>query len=219
MPSQQLTEAAKLIRSMAHALGIDRYSINEVVRSYRDVLYRLIVDAANGNITRRAFVNDMQQEIIDKATEVYTEGLREGSSGEVELSDTDTATIRDWILSQTSHVGSFADDARAVNLETGDARTEARNVIEGRIDTWVNALNQLGLLALANAKGDPMLTFDGDDGKESCKDCQKYKGKRHKKSWWESRGLLPRNGNPNFECGRWDNCKHNYFYDDGSLAL
>jgi len=63
------------------------------------------------------------------------------------------------------------------------------------------------------------LTYNGEDGEESCRQCQKYKGQRHKKSWWESRGLLGRNGNENFDCGRWENCHHNYYNDAREQVL
>jgi hypothetical protein len=65
---------------------------------------------------------------------------------------------------------------------------------------------------------DPALTFDGPDGRESCRECQFHKGKRHTTKYWRSRGLLGRNGNPNFTCGRWV-CQHSFFADDGELVV
>lgn len=64
---------------------------------------------------------------------------------------------------------------------------------------------------------DVMLTFGGNDGFESCEDCQRLKGQRHKASWWIQRGLVPgQQGNRNFACGGW-NCQHILFDDLGNV--
>jgi hypothetical protein len=53
-----------------------------------------------------------------------------------------------------------------------------------------------------------MLLFTGTDGEESCKTCQKWKGKWHKASFWINRGLVPgQPGNGAFECKGY-NCNH-----------
>lgn len=57
-----------------------------------------------------------------------------------------------------------------------------------------------------------MLTFDGEDGQESCPECQQYKGQRHRAKWWVSRDLVPGPGNENYSCNGY-NCKH-YLKDD-----
>ena len=214
-----LAVAAVALSKMARTLGLTRFSINEETRDYQDILERLVVDAANGNARRSAFVKEMQQEIIDRAETVYIEGLREAGREPPEITDDDQKRINDWILSQTSSVGAFVDDAMAVAELTGDERTEARNAMLDRVGVWVQALDWLGGIAKLEELGNIYLTFDGDDGKESCVQCQVYKGQRHKRSWWESRGLLERNGNLNFDCGRWENCQHNYYDDDGEMIL
>jgi len=61
-----------------------------------------------------------------------------------------------------------------------------------------------------------MLTFGGPDGNESCKTCQKLKGKRHRASWWKNHGLTIYRGNDNYECGCWQ-CEHFLFDDKGNV--
>lgn len=214
---------ASIVTAIANRLLARAHkSINEVTRDYSDLLERLVVDAANGNIKAGSIAKQMREAIIADATLVYQEGMREGGIKDPaeEMSEDDDQAINDWILSQTKYIYGFADDAVAVAKLTGDERTAARDAMLARVEMWVSALEGLGRLGAVNAKGDPMLTFDGDDGKESCKDCAHYKGERHRKSWWQKRGLLGRNGNDKFECGRWDDhCFHNFYFDDGSLAL
>ena len=196
-------------------------SINEVLRSYADTLTRWVIDAANGNMTAGRIATGFRSLLIDDAQAVYVEGMREGGikDPETEIDETDQAAIDSWIAGQVQHIYSFADDAVAVSKLSGDDRTAARGVMLDRVAVWVQSLESLGRLAIANTKGDPMLTFDGDDGEESCAECQKYKGQTHKKSWWEKRDLLRRNGNDNYGCQRFENCHHFHYYADGSLAL
>ena len=52
-----------------------------------------------------------------------------------------------------------------------------------------------------------MVTFDGDDGAESCDTCQKLKGKRHKISWFVSRNYIPPFGT-GLECHPGRRCQH-----------
>jgi len=191
------------VRHLESALTrVDSYlrhlSVNEVVREYQNTLENLVTDAGNGLFNRRrsSFVQQMQTAIIDNGQSVYVEGLKEGGREPPEIEQADREAIDSWILSQTDNTGAFADDAMAVAKLEGDERTEARNAMLTRVRQWVESLAQLGRLAELNSSGDNMyLTYNGEDGEESCRQCQKYKGQRHKKSWWESRGLLGRNGN------------------------
>lgn len=98
-----------------------------------------------------------------------------------------------------------------------EAETITEPAITARVDLWVSSLSGIYVEGKARGDANQMLTFQGDDGAESCKDCQKWKGKRHSAGFWRKRGLLARNGNPNFECGRWPECKHDYFTDAGVL--
>ena len=217
---RDLLDAAKIVVVDYVALGAAMKSVNEVVRDYQNLLENLVVDAANGNVRRSPFVKQMQQAIIDNAQSAYIEGLREGGRKPPTIEADDQKAIDSWILTQTPSVGAFVDDAMAVSKLSGDEKTAARDVMLGRVQQWADSLAWLGRLAGVNAKDDdPYLTYDGDDGEESCPECQKYKGKRKRKSAWEKLGLLERNGNPNFTCGRWENCHHNYYNDAGDEVL
>jgi len=86
-----------------------------------------------------------------------------------------------------------------------------------RADGYADGLDGLyGRIKVLSA-GNKMLTFDGDDGAESCADCQRMKGQRHRASWWESHGLVPRPGNDNYECGNWKHCHHFLRDDEGAM--
>jgi hypothetical protein len=83
-----------------------------------------------------------------------------------------------------------------------------------RAEGYSKSLDALYANIKLMAKPSVMLTFTGDDGLESCKDCSKYKGQRHKASWWISRNAVP--PSRDFECHGY-NCQHVLVDDQNNL--
>jgi len=83
-----------------------------------------------------------------------------------------------------------------------------------RADGYTRALKEIYNAAKMRAMKDIMVTFDGDDGAESCTDCQKLKGKRHKISWFVKRNFVPPFGT-GLECHPGRRCQHGLFNDKG----
>jgi hypothetical protein len=77
---------------------------------------------------------------------------------------------------------------------------------------YVNTLREIYNVGNLSAQKNKMVTFTGDDGAESCPDCQKLKGKRHKISWFVARGYVPPHGQ-GLECHPGRRCQH--FLEDG----
>lgn len=192
--------------------------VGSVITQYRDVLSNFVYDAMNGRMSAVDFRRAHKALIRAVAPDAFIAGLRDGGAADddiVSFVDDNRAMLADWITNQVGHTNDFA--AACADVQ-GDK--DKRGAILDRTESWVNALRGLADNAAVIAKGDPALTFNGDDGKENCADCRRYKGKRHRRAWWAKRGLLERNGNPNFGCGRWDGgCFHGYYYDSGELAI
>lgn len=74
-----------------------------------------------------------------------------------------------------------------------------------RADGYSGGLDILYNNTKVRGAGELMLLFAGDDGMESCFDCQKYKSKRHPASWWIRHNAVP--PNRDFECKGY-NCLH-----------
>lgn len=196
-------------------------SVNEVLRTFKDTLTRWVVDTANGNMGATDLARAMRALVRSTGPQAYREGLREGGikDPDAEMDDADEGTVNGWVGGQLEYVKGFAAAAAAVAELTGDAKTQARDAMLGRVDQWRDSLRAIGERGELSAKGNPMLTLDGEDGDESCRDCRKYKGQRHRRSWWEARGLLDR-PNSNFECGRFaDHCNHHYYDDSRTMVL
>ena len=192
-------------------------TINQIVAGYINRLTALV----NAAIRSGDAVTMRQQHkalIKNVARDVYRDGYREGGLDPKDLEpderDNYEEAIDDWIASQSEYVNQFAKDAAAAKKDK-----EARAGVLGRVDQWASSLRNFGEAGRLAALGNIPLTYDGEDGDESCEECQQYKGQRHRRNWWAQRDLLRRNGNENFTCGRWDNCHHYFKDDNGKLVV
>lgn len=210
---QLKTSAAKV----AVLMRIHLKSIIKIVSGYHSRLTSIVKTAMKtGDAV--AMRQAHKALIRNAAPDVYREGYREGGIDPKDLEPDDRANydeaIDDWIASQMEHVNQFAKDAAEVRRNP-----DTRAAVLARVDQWSTSLQNFGEAGRLAAMGNIPLTFDGDDGAESCDDCQRYKGQRHRRDWWAKRGLLERNGNLNYECQRWDNCHHSFYDDNGKVIV
>jgi len=87
-------------------------------------------------------------------------------------------------------------------------------IAQARAEGYAGTLDKVYNYVKVAAAGNTMLTFAGDDGAESCTDCSKYKGKRHKAKWWIQNNAVP--PNRDFECKGY-NCRHALVDDSGKV--
>jgi hypothetical protein len=191
-------------------------SVNEVTRSYDDTLTRFCFDVLLGHSDAVDFRRSHKALLRALGPEAYAEGLREGGVDADEQDDDDRAAVAAWVDEQVGHVNDFA-----AWLAGGEPRNseDKRRQLGERVDLWVESMQQLGNLGRASAKENQMLTMVGDDGEESCEDCQEHKGRRMRMKTWVSKGLVPGViGNKNYECGGF-RCQHYLADDKGSRVL
>lgn len=190
-------------------------TIGQIINRYTDQLTNLVYDtfksgdAVDMRRSHKALLREM-------APLAYIEGMREGGIDEPDNEDQQVIdeAASDWLAGQLEFVNAFAKD-----VADAKKNKDARPAILARIESWVSSLRNFGEAGKLYALGNVALTFDGDDGKESCEDCQRYKGQRHRRNWWAERGLLERNGNENYECQRFDNCHHSFFDDKRNVIV
>jgi hypothetical protein len=87
---------------------------------------------------------------------------------------------------------------------------------DSRAEMYARTLDGVYSQGKLRGKKNIMLSLEGEDGKESCATCQKYKGVRHRAKWWVSHDLVPGPGNANYECNGY-NCMHELQDDDGVM--
>jgi len=221
MNNAQQTVAETLSRAADYLAAryriVEAKTIGQIVTGYFNRLTS-IVKATFKNGDAVSMRQQHKALLKNAARDVYRDGYREGGIDPQELEPDDRANydeaIDDWIAGQFEFVNQFAKDAAAAKRDK-----EAQAAILMRVEQWAASLQNFGEAGRLAALGNIPLTFDGDDGFESCEDCQRYKGQRHRRDWWAKRGLLERNGNPNYECGRWENCHHDFRDDNGKVVV
>lgn len=204
---------------LAEVLLFAAKSINESLREYDAALTRMAYDVLNGSSGAVDFRRSHKALIKAIAKSAFEQGWIEGGGKIEDTEPDDIALIGEFVADQSGFVNDFAAWLASTNDEGKRNWEMKRRMLADRIAAWVLALQNFAERVAARAKGDPYLTFAGDDGEESCDECQEFKGQRHRMSWWEKRDLLKRNGNDNYGCGRWGPCHHHFFYDDGKLAV
>ena len=181
--------------------------------SIRDRLWQAVYDAVetylsgSGNVTipKAQFTAALSQAYIDGADTGYVDG-----GGELPLDEDTAAWARGELDAQFGFVDSLFETLKALRREGDfDAATEA----EARAEGYTNSLDALYNGAKLAGAGNKMLTFTGDDGAESCADCQRYKDQRHRASWWIAHNAVP--PSREFEC-RGYNCDHRLTDDEGN---
>jgi hypothetical protein len=125
-----------------------------------------------------------------------------------------------WLTSRLSAEIGFIDNTfeslRLLRKEESEEtiRDAAIHQAFARADGYANTLDGIYSTIKAMSAGNKMLNFMGEDGDESCVDCKRYKGKRHKASWWVAHDAIP--PNRNFECHGY-RCRHVLVTDSGEL--
>ena len=165
--------------------------------------------SSGGRVT--SFKNAAGRAIIEDFTAAFGRGYRDAGGEEIEPEDDA------WLTERTNQERDYLGGAFDAIGQLRDNETITEDAIQAKVDSWLNGLD--GVYAEGKLRGakNVMLTYDGDDGAESCDECQKYKGQRHSAKWWINRDLVRRNGNDNYGCGRWKNCEHHFYTDDGEM--
>ena len=197
--------AGRVARLLSHALKAEA-TIDDVASGFENDLGDLIQSLLRGGhrLSKSDFRRDVKKLIKDWAKQIFNVGWEEGGGDIADIESDDLALLEEFTQEQQGHVNDFSDWLTDKESDLDD--------VPDRVSLWAESMTNLGQQARARAMGDPSLRFDGDDGEESCEECQEYKGQTHRLSWWEKRDLTKRNGNENYGCKRFDNCHHSFFH-------
>lgn len=186
---------------MIVTLNLDvQRTIGQVVKDYEDSLTNLVYTAWNSSAdptTTQMEFRTMHKRLINRiGPDVYVEGLREGGIPADEMDAEDRNAIADWLSGQLEHVNDYA---KAI-VEAGDDEGRRQQIL-ARLTMWVAAVSALGNQALMSARKNAMGTWRLGATERHCRTCAGLHGKRHRLSWYKSRGLVPRQpGSTTLEC-------------------
>ena len=181
--------------------------------SIRNELWIAIYDNVYNYLSSTQYVvsfNNVVGVAIGKAyIEAAELGYQDGG-GTLPLDEDTLAWAQAETSAQLAYIDSLFSTLKQLRREGDfDAVHEAFEHADG----YCNSLDALYNGAKVAGAGNKMLTFEGSDGRESCADCQRYKGQRHRASWWQSHNAVP--PSRGFECKGY-HCDHRLFDDDGN---
>lgn len=218
MPGPNVWAAVRKTWSLYRQLvGAEAFSVETDVRQYETEIRALLYSLWSNEIAQAEFERRMRDLLTVFALALIISGLLDAG---VPLSGLDQA-VADlqgemdlWISGQAEHISNFARDAAAAR-ENRLSRTD----ILHRVRLWSRSLEGLANIAGALQRPDEFLTFVGNDGAESCPECQAMRGQRKPASWWVVNNLIPGiPGTESYSCGGWQ-CQHVLVNDAGVQRL
>lgn len=171
----------------------------------REDYWVVIYDSIEGYLTGDRPVTGYRNAVSIAMSEAFNDAVYEGynqAGGELPLPEDMQAWLSERIGQEREHIISMFDRLKA-EWEGIDPVSEALARAEGYARTLDTLYSEAKMRGADNAT----LVFEGDDGAESCPDCQKMKGKRHTIKYILAHNLIPRPGNDAYECKGY-NCEH-----------
>lgn len=173
-------------------------------REYRLTVYAAVVGYldSGGRVTR--WKGLMRRAVVEHFQQAFQAGY--AKNGATAIADEDER----WLTDRMNKELGFVDNL-FTTLKDLQGVVKADSEASARADGYAATLDGIyseGLLRGAKSK---TLRFVGDDGVESCKTCQSFKGKLHTIRWIVNHGMIPAPGNEHFICKGYQ-CMH--FWED-----
>lgn len=208
MAEINLTEARRVLE-----LTLAAYS--DIRGRYWAAVYDAIYEYLTGTKPVTGYRNTHKKEMLKAFTDAADTGWADGFPIDKEVPPMEAEQASLLTAEQNAELGyiELMWQRMAALKKEGDfdAIHEAYATADGYAKKLDSIYSKFKLLAA----GTKMLTLVGRDGEKSCAECQKYKGKTHRASWWVSHNLVPGIGSA-YSCGGWQ-CFHVLVDDNGNL--
>lgn len=157
----------------------------------------LVSGALKGDIPRSRFAIVSRALLKKYGRSAMLDGLKEGGIETDELDNDDMATFTVWIAENSGYLSDFADRIYKTDTKmTPDARAEA----------WgQGSLRNIYQKGVLSADANSLREWVIDPLSESCPDCVRLNGQRHRLKDWFARELYP--GSEKLKCHIGCNCK------------
>ena len=169
--------------------------------TYWATLYDAVYNYLTGDKPVTSFKNAVKKGVVEAFGGAVDTGYEE-SGGDLPL-DPDTLA---WLNQQVNVEFGHIDDLFTRLKQEWDGLDPIREAF-ARADGYAKTLDSIYAEAKMRGAKEATAEFVGDDGDESCEDCRKMKGKRHKLSYIIANNLIPRPGNDNYACQGY-RCEH-----------
>jgi hypothetical protein len=206
----------KLTALFAGSSGQELPEYSQIRATYKynikDAILGYLVDEKTNPVKYR---NQMKKAMTGAFSNAFRRGYLDAGGDLAKMTGADHAWIGNKQTTEMSYIDQLFDRLKELKKEEPDQ--DNIHEVDDRSEGYAETLD--GVYAEGRLRGNRkiMLTFEGEDGEESCKTCKKWKGKRHSADFWIKRGLIPgQPGNQNFECHGF-NCLHILVDDDGNI--
>lgn len=179
--------------------------------AYNDAVYTIVRDYLDGSDRATSYKTAFKRNMVEAFASAVENGVLDGG-GELPLESDEDALLTNAQSSELGNIDSLFESLKTLrDAGTVDIENEAQARADGYTSTMVGLYNQAVLMAMKNK----MVTFEGDDGVNSCDSCQWLQGQRHRASWFIDNGYVPPRGE-NIDCSPGGKCEHKLVDDEGN---
>jgi hypothetical protein len=193
----------------------DLWYYSDIRKTYWGQVYDAIYGFLSGESAITKSKNGMKKAMADAFLNASEQAWEDGGA-ELPIDDEDAIAYISGV--QAGELGYIADLFASLILLRKELKEmapfSAQETAANRADGYTQTLDMVYAKVKLLAKPNVMLTFAGIDGGESCSDCSRLKGKRHRAKWWVAHDAVP--PSRHFEC-RGYRCEHHLVDDDGNL--
>ena len=207
------TVAAVAIRAIGDYSGVRAVYILEITNAMIEYMRGYAGMVASRNIFKKAMVTAF--------ADAFETGYMETAGGdtyEPEREDTDYLAAK--MDAEIGYINSLFFSLKEIveGASIEEPVTDADIVAEAdtRATFYARTLDTVYAQGKLRGKKNVMLTLQGEDGQESCPECQRYKNKSHRAKWWVSHDLVPGPGSEAYSCHGY-NCQHRLYDKDGQI--
>lgn len=185
-------------------------------RTYYDqIRYNILDWLVTESTNTFKYVNRMKKDMSIAFSNGFDRGYLDGGGQLKDMTEEDSQWLANKKVAERVFIEQLWERLRELKKEEPDEDNSLE--IDARAKGYTDTLDGVYAEGKLRASRNVMLTFDGEDGEESCRECRKWKGKRHSANFWIKRGLIPgQPGNVNFSCHGY-NCRHILFDDHGDI--
>jgi len=204
-------------RIVALARGLGGLDSAGIRSSYLDAIGDAMLTYLSGDESLTRFRNSYKRAVLEHFDSMFYSGYVAGGGQISQMSEDDRGWLLAKINAELGYVDMLFQSLKALR-KSQDTPQNLAGIAMQHAGMYARALDSVYAEGKARGlSGKEMYTLLGSDGKESCPECQRYKGQRHPIKWWRERGLIPSPGNHNYTCGNWV-CDH-HLYDDNMEPL
>jgi len=172
--------------------------------TYWSIIYDAVYEYLTGNKPVTTFKNAMKKGMVDAFVQAAELGYQD-SGGELPMDEDTLAWLGDAQSEELGHI----DDLFSRLKEEWDGLDSIDEAF-ARADGYAATLDSIYGQAKLRGSDNVLLEFGGEDGDESCPECQDLKGKKALKKYILDNNLIPAPGNDAFTCQGY-NCHHFWF--------